>query len=145
MKKLIICLLLVTICGTAYGVFRLSGSWHETECDICGKTVYKWWEDSNTFGMPMVDMGGGFGCWEGEPVSEIGMGIYLDVCSDCKDKHRKEFESLLRSIKKDWLGQKHLEYQEIRKQNQENHRLQRIEKKREEIRELEEQINSLTP
>lgn len=123
----------ITICS--YASFMYGGDWGEDKCEICGKSVGIYYEDSFMFG------GGGTYsprpiCIDYKPAKHINHSII--VCPECYTKYNKEISNLIDT----WIKQKQIEYKDIHKQYN-TERLQRKQKRlQEEINKLEDELNN---
>ena len=141
MKKLLTItaiIILAIICSGSY-LYQDEGKWVESECEICGKTVFQWVKYNYDSG-GMLYFGTTPFCWGEQATKLLWIGQPTWVCGECQKKYGQEYQKLMSSTFDKWLENKKGENKTIRKQHEKERRKNEIEKLEKEIREAQTKI-----
>lgn len=136
MKRIFVLLTVIVLmfASSGYALYHFNGSWSKQECDICGKTIYRWME-GDVIGDNMLFSPSTSFC-PGESETVMGLDMRISVCAECYKKHNMEYRGMLTNAYDKWIDIKHQEYEVIRERNVQN-RIQ------EELKNIAEKIEEL--
>jgi len=140
MKKLLIVLL---ICLNVSICFAGQGFWKETTCEICGKQVYVWVEESDWNSGLYITTEQFIRGLKENAVRELSYKATMQVCESCYEKYNATFKESMNSYFNEWKCAILKLNKDSREENQKKNSERRIEEIKTTIKELKEKIKEI--
>ena len=128
-----LCVAVLLVVSSAGAVYHFTGSLRQTTCEICGKTIEYWEEDSSVFSGIYMSSGSSF------VDSRRYLAWSITVCGECESKYRKELAGMIDN----WLVEKQEIHKEERLANKEARKQAEIERLKQQIKEVQDKLREL--